>query len=202
MGIKDVVPPFMAKVIIKKRYWKAKDFDPKNEVVRYIAPSWIFHGHWIMKEDGAKALTRAVITNTKEPITDEIWVALEDALTPLDARQRIRGKSLVQRLKVEEEDDQHEEKQRKERVLQEEAARLVFDDLEVAPIVAEGIQMMQAQLEEPVEEILQTKIVSPTEVKQKIDKWRKAIEAEIESLFHTKGALRLVEKDEMSPATI
>jgi hypothetical protein len=155
-----------------------------------------------MKEDGAKALTRAVITNTKEPITDEIWVALEDALTPLDARQRIRGKSLVQRLKVEEEDDQHEEKQRKERVLQEEAARLVFDDLEVAPIVAEGIQMMQAQLEEPVEEILQTKIVSPTEVKQKIDKWRKAIEAEIESLFHTKGALRLVEKDEMSPATI
>jgi hypothetical protein len=152
-----------------------------------------------MKEDGAKALTRAVITNTKEPITNEIWVALEDALTPLDARQRI----LVQRLKVEEEeDDQHEEKQRKERVLQEEAARLVFDDLEVAPIVAEGIQMMQAQLEEPVEEILQTKIVSPTEVKQKIDKWRKAIEAEIESLFHTKGALRLVEKDEMSPATI
>ena len=100
MKSKEVVPPFMSKVIVKKRYWKAKDFDTKNEVVRYISPSWLFHGHWIMRDDGTKALTRAVITRTQEPVTDEIWVALEDAFTPLDARQRIRGKSLVQRLKV------------------------------------------------------------------------------------------------------
>ena len=53
------------------------------------------------------------------------------------------------------------------------------------------------QLEDPVEEVLQTKIVSPSEVRQKIEKWRKAIEAEIESLFSTKGALWLVEKEEM-----
>ena len=54
-----------------------------------------------------------------------------------------------------------------EQVLQEEAARLVFDDVEVAPIVAEGIKLMQSKKEEPEEEILQTKIVSPAEVKQK-----------------------------------
>ena len=192
--VKETVPPFMSKVIVKKRYWKAQDFDPKNEVVRYIAPSWVYHGHWIMREDGSKAITRAVISRTVEPITDEVWIALEDAFNPLEARQRIRGKSLVQRLRVEEED---EERKKKERVMHEEAARLVFDEAEVAPIVAEGIQMLQAKIEEPIEEVLQTKIVSPGEVKQKIEKWRKAIEAEIESLFNIKKALRVVGKEEM-----
>ena len=201
MKSKEVVPPFMSKVIVKKRYWKAKDFDTKNEVVRYISPSWLFHGHWIMRDDGTKALTRAVITRTQEPVTDEIWVALEDAFTPLDARQRIRGKTLVQRLKVDDEERTKEEEKNQEQVLQEEAARLVFDDVEVAPIVAEGIKLMQSKKEEPEEEILQTKIVSPAEVKQKIDRWRKAIEAEIDSLFNVKKALRLVEKDEMRRMT-
>ena len=198
LGNKEVIPPFMSKVIVKKRYWKAMDFDAKNEVVKYIAPSWLFHGHWIMREDGTKAITRAVITHTQEPVTDEIWVALEDDLNPLDARQRIRGKSVVQRLRVEKEDDQNEEeKKRKEEVMYEEAARLAFDDAEVAPIVAEGIQMMQAKTEEHVEEVLQTKIVSPGEVKRKIEKWKKAIEAEIESLFNIKKALKVIDKEEM-----
>ena len=153
--VKETVPPFMSKVIVKKRYWKAQDFDPKNEVVRYIAPSWVYHGHWIMREDGSKAITRAVISRTVEPITDEVWIALEDAFNPLEARQRIRGKSLVQRLRVEEED---EERKKKERVMHEEAARLVFDEAEVAPIVAEGIQMLQAKIEEPIEEVLQPRL--------------------------------------------
>ena len=195
-GITEGVPPFMSKVIVKKRYWKAKDFDPKNEVVKYIAPSWLYHGHWIMRDDGTKALTRAVISRTQEPITDEVWIALEDAFTPMEARQRIRGKSVVKRLKVEENRPKEDER-RREQVMHEEAARLVYDDVEVAPIVAEGIRMMQAQVEEPTEEILQTKIVSPAEVKQKIERWKKAIEAEIESLFQTKKALKLVEKEEM-----
>ncbi len=199
LGGKEKIPPFMSKVIVKKRYWKAKDFDPKNEVVKYIAPSWLFHGHWIMREDGSKALTRAVITNTQEPVTDEVWIALEDDLNPLDARQRIRGKSVVQRLRVQgkEDEEKKEEKKRQEGLLYEEAARLVFDDEKVAPIVAEGIRMMQEWVEEKVEEILQTKIVSPSEVKQKIEKWRKAIEAEIDSLFNVKKALKLIEKEEM-----
>lgn len=116
MGEGGSIPPFMSKVIVKKRYWKAKDFDPKNEVVKYIAPSWLFHGHWILREDGTRALTRAVITRTQEPITDEVWVALEDAMNPLDARQRIRGKSVVQRLKVEDE-ERKETKANKDRVM-------------------------------------------------------------------------------------
>jgi len=130
--------------------------------------------------------------------TRSAWVALEDALNPLEARQRIRGKSLVQRLKVEEQEEKrsHEEKN-KEKVIQEEAARLIVDDPVVAPIVAEGIQGLQLRKEEVEEEILQTKIVSPGEVKQKIEKWKKAIEGEIDSLFNLKGALRLVEKEEM-----
>ena len=128
-------------MIVKKRSWKAKDFDVKNEVVRYIAPSWVFHGHWVLRDDGTKALTRAVITNTQEPITDEVWNALEDTFTPLDARRRLRGKSLLQRLKVEKREEEKDMPER-ERVLHEEAARLVHDDQEVAPIVAEGIHLM------------------------------------------------------------
>ena len=73
--------------------------------------------------------------------------------------------------------------------MQEEASRLVFDDVNVAPIVAEGIQLMQSKFKEHAEEILQTKIVSPAEVKEKIDRWKKAIEAEIDSLFNVKKAL-------------
>ena len=77
-----------------------------------------------MRDDGTKALTRAVIARTVEPITDEVWVALEDALNPLEARQRIRGKSLVQRLKVEEQEEKRSyEEKHKERVIQEEAAK-------------------------------------------------------------------------------
>jgi len=69
-----VVPPFMSKVIVKKRHWKAKDFDPKTEVVRYIAPSWLFHRHWIMRDDGTKTLTRAVIIQTQEPVLSPHWM--------------------------------------------------------------------------------------------------------------------------------
>ena len=90
IGNKEITPPFLSKMIVKKRYWKAKDFDVKNEVVRYIAPSWVFHGHWVLRGDGTKALTRAVITNTQEPITDEVWIAMEDAFTALDAREKKR----------------------------------------------------------------------------------------------------------------
>eukprot|EP00434_Breviolum_minutum_P044337 symbB.v1.2.039588.t1/scaffold6451.1/size17988/3 len=96
-----------------------------------------------------------------------------------------------------EDEERKETKANQDRVMYEEAARLVYDDVEVAPIVAEGINMMQSKMEEPEEEILQTKIVSPAEVKQKIEKWRKAIEAEIDSLFNIKKALRLVEKEEL-----
>ncbi len=60
---------------------------------------------------------------------------------------------------------------------------------------------MQSRIEEPVEEILQAKIVGPAEVKQKIEKWKRAIEAEIDSLFNVKKALRLVEREEMKKLT-
>jgi hypothetical protein len=35
-----------------------------------------------MRPDNTHALTRAVIANTVEPIAEDVWLALEDAITP------------------------------------------------------------------------------------------------------------------------
>lgn len=88
MGKTDRAPPFMTRVVVRRRYWKTKEMEPVDERVRY-------HGHWIIREDETIALTRAVITNTKETVADEVRVALEDALTPMDERKRLRGKQAV-----------------------------------------------------------------------------------------------------------
>ena len=63
--------------------------------------------------------------------------------------------------------------------------------LKAAQRAEEGLQQ---ELED--EQILQTKIVGPQEVKQKIDAWKPAIIAEITSLFETKGALMTLEANE------
>ena len=108
---KGVIPPFMAKVLIRKRYWRTQDLEPNNEEAHYLTPSWLSHGHWVLRSDGTQALTRSVITNTTEPVTEDVWIALEDSLTPLDMRRRIRGKMMVRKLE-EHEDERREEKER------------------------------------------------------------------------------------------
>lgn len=67
------IPPMMSEVIVRRRYWRTKDLEPLNEKVKYLAPSWVNHGHWILRPDNS----RAVITNTVEPVTDEVWIAVE-----------------------------------------------------------------------------------------------------------------------------
>ena len=51
------------------------------------------------------------------------------------------------------------------------------------------------------EEILQTKIVSPQDVKRNADAWKEAIEAELKSLMETKRALRVVPPEEARQMT-
>jgi len=56
------VPPFMEEVLVRKRHWRRGVLmEPSMEKVRYICPAWDHHGHWVLKEDGSKVVTRYVI---------------------------------------------------------------------------------------------------------------------------------------------
>ena len=112
LGLKDVHPPFLARVLIRKRYWKTQELEARNEAVRYVCPSWQSHGHLILRPNGTLEVTRAVIAEAQVPILDAAWIALEDVLDPLEVRRRIRGKMQVRRLK---EETEEERKVRKER---------------------------------------------------------------------------------------
>lgn len=195
MGKTDRAPPFMTRVIVRRRYWKTKEMEPVDERVRYLTPSWVNHGHWIIREDETIALTRAVITNTKETVADEVRVALEDVLTPMDERKRLRGKKAVRSFQ-EIPEEVKEERRRRETLIQEEVMHAMYDDQEVTSVIVEGVKAIRTMGHEEGEEILQTTIVSPFEVKKQAESWRDAIQAEIRPLFETKKALKILERQE------
>ena len=199
--MKEPVPPFMSKVLIRKRYWRTLDLEPNNEEAHYLTPSWLSHGHWVLRSDGSHSLTRAVITNTVEPISEDVWLALEDAFTPLELRRRIRGKMMIRKLDKEEEQREVDEKRRREKILQEEAEHTFYDDEEVVQAVLRGVKAMQEMDEEDEGEILQTKIVGNAEVTKKKALWEEAIKKEIHSLFEEKHALRLLTQEESNHLT-
>ena len=197
MKSEEQVPPFMAPVLAKKRFWKAVELEAKNEQVKYLTPSWTDHGHWVLRQGGQIELTRSVIAKTKDPEDEDQWMALEEKMNEIEERRRIRGKSQVRRLQeVSEQRKEHEK--RKDEVVRQEMVYLINDDPEVAAIVAVSMREFQGEGQGEDQEILQTKIVSPMEVRRKIEAWRPAIEAEIEALFRVKKALRLVEAEEMA----
>ena len=105
-------PGFLQKVLIRKRFWRSRELEPTQEEVTYIAPSWVNHGHWVERPGGAHALTRMVMSGLKEPTTEEHWLALEDAMNPVDERRRLRGKVAVYQYRAEEggeEEDREED---------------------------------------------------------------------------------------------
>ena len=190
------IPPFLTPLVVRKRYWKTKDLDPKNEPAKYLAPSWLNHGHWVLREDGRQMLTRAFIKNTIEPVDEGVWIALEDSLTPLDLRMRLRGKSIVRRLTAAETPEAGEDRKRREEVLRQEALHVFYDDQEVVIAVLDGTKKLQ-DFEVPEEEdVLQTKVVSPQDVRKRSEAWREAIEAELHSLMEKTKALVLLSEEE------
>ena len=109
IGKKDNSPPFLSKVLIRKRYWRVQELGPTQEEATYIAPSWVHHGHWIQRQNGEITLVRMVMKGLTEPITDEHWIGIEDSLNPIEERRRIRGKVAVQGLHVKEGDQKGSE---------------------------------------------------------------------------------------------
>ena len=72
---------------------------------------------------------------------------------------------------------------------------LISEDHDVALISLDGVLRLCEFVNnegEDVEQVLQTRIVSPAEVLRHQEEWRGAIQAEIDSLFTTKEALKVV----------
>jgi len=109
-------PPFMSKVLVRKRGWRAREFEPTQEEVIYLFPSWDSHGHWIADDQGRQRLSRTVMDHAVEPITDEKWIALEDDENHLQMRRRLRQKMVVRRIvkrKIEEDEEESQKKKKK-----------------------------------------------------------------------------------------
>ena len=194
----DEAPPFLSEVLMKKRWWQSGELDPTHEKVRYLCPSWQDHGHWVIREDGTKALTRSVIRGTVKPVSEEVWYGLMEELDPVTVRRRLRGKTPMRKL-MNEEMVRDDIEARAERIIQEEMECLVGEDPEVAStVLGEVLRLCEFAKNEgdDVEQVLQTRIVSPAEVLRDKEGWRDAIQAEIDSLFTKKEALRVITQAE------
>ena len=194
----DQFPPFMEEVLMTRRFWAAGGFDPTHEKVKYLCPSWADHGHWVLRPDGSKALTRSVIRNTTWPVSDEIWVGMADDLEPHEVGRRLRGKTTFRKM-MNEEDPKPDEHHHVEKVIQEEMEALISDEHEVAQLALGGILRLCEfinQDEKEVDQVLQTKIISPVEVLKNKEEWKAAIQAEIDSLFDKKQALQVISSRE------
>ena len=195
----DRFPPFMSTVLIKRRWWKTGDLDPTHEKVRYLCPSWIDHGHWVLREDGTKALSRAVITGTTMPVTDEAWIGLVGEEEPHDLRRRIRGKTTMRKIAGEIVQEEVCSSPDVQGVIQDEMAAMIFDDPQVASVVMDTTAKLCAMAcpeDTTADEVLQTRIVSPAEVLKSPEAWKPAIQAEVDSLFTVKEALKVLNPQE------
>ena len=171
--------------------------------VKYLFPASEEHGHWVQPGDEPPRVTKYVLRKAKEPITDQKWVAIEkevaDALT---TRRRLREKTSVRKIEVEEKDSKNEEeaerekshqlKQRLGKMIEEEMKYMVEDDPDIAVEELKWVAKMKRMMEEPSEEdkILQTEVISTREVARSWKSWLEAIDAEVPSLLEEKEALK------------
>ena len=203
--------PFFQEVVVRRRHWRRGVLlEPSAEKVKYICPAWDHHSHWVLKDDGTKMVTRYVIRRLKEPVTEDVWVALEQEV--LDAQQvrrrRRRRREKVSPMVKKIEEDQRGEEQEDEitnarregviaKVIEEEMMRMVEDEVKLVHEEFQVLAGLKKALEKPweEEEILQTKIVSPYEVQQNWTDWEEAAKEEIRPLLEEKEALEEVSRE-------
>ena len=201
-----IFPSFMDKVYARKRRWVQNTWEPVVETVTYISPSWEHHGHWIQRPECRPTVIRSVLRKGREPVTEDVWLALEKEEKDMhEVRRRYRGKTAIRSIKIDEDDstDQEEplsveERMRAEKILEEEMFRLVQGDPRMVvvelPVINKLRMLLTKQTEE--DEILQTKIISPAEVVKQWEKWLPASKEEVNSLLCEKQALREVTWEE------
>ena len=136
-------PPFLQDVLVRRRTWRQGVFEPTVETVKHLFPAPEEHGYWVQLENEPPRVTKYVLRKAKEPITDQKWVAIEkevaDALT---TRRRLREKTSVRKMEVEEKEPKSEEnaekekfqqlKQRLSEIIDEEMKHMVEDDADIA----------------------------------------------------------------------
>ena len=196
-------PRFFQPVLVNKRSWKGREFESAKEEVRYLAPAWSDHGHWVRRSSGEHQVTRYVLKNLQSPPEDSHWIALErDLLDAFAVRRRIRGKTSMKRLekiREEGEDDRLQDEMKIMKVVETEMLQLIHDEQELMtmelPIISQLKKMASQPKEE--EEVLQTKVISPQEVAARWEEWIQPSKEEVKSMLEEKEALRPVSKKEL-----
>ena len=194
------VPTFLEEVLVRKRHWRRGVLmEPTCEKVKYLCPAWDHHGHWVMKEDGSKIVTRYYLKRLNQPVNEAIWVALEKELDDaLTVRRRLREKTHpIFRSMKEAEEDKKKDLVRVSKVIEEEVLHMMDEDEEVVQEELKVIRRLKKMTAEPWEEdeVLQTKIVSPVEVQRNWKPWDEAAKSEVHSLLKEKEALEEVSKE-------
>ena len=214
IGKNPALPNFMAEVLVRKRFWRARELLPTQERALYIGPSWVHHGHWIQREDGTYALTRMVMHQLKDPPKDDDWIGLEDELAPTEVRRRIRGKVALNHLSfgeafhgeaeevtIEEQKEEEEKEEsilRTRKVIEEEMKFAMEDDSEGSYFTVDAIaNLKQLTASTAPEEVLQTRIVGQQEVRKHLQDWIDPIKAELKALFETKKALQPIDSHQV-----
>ena len=194
---KMVVPPFGTEVLVRKRYWKSKELEPTHEKVWYVAPIPEAHGHLVMDVDGALRVAAYTLAATRQPPdSDEAWIAIktevEDREDELEIRRRIRGKTAVRTVDVNDtKDDELVWSDAMQKVIEDESVKLIEDDELTGTLVYKRLRSIKQTLpvQPEVEDVLRTRIVSVAEFLRQTEEWRPAVEAEMRQLFEEKRAL-------------
>ena len=193
-------PRFLQDVLVRRRQWKKKAFEPTVETAKYLCPAPEDNGHWIKVGDEPPRVTRCFMRKALEHPDEGVWLAVErevaDALTK---RRRLRGKTTVRKLRMTEEDEEDDvmkvAKMRVQftKVVEEEMRSMLDDDPELVSeeieILARLKKMLNAAEGGEDDEVLQTRIISPQEVSKRWSEWLPAIEAEVNSLLQEKEAM-------------
>ena len=207
-GDKIDFPPFMKRVLARKRGWKRQELEPVSEEVWYLAPAWADHGHWIMRSDGSVGITRYTMMPAPVAQVDEVWLALEDdgrGGDPIAVRRRIRGKRAIRELHLEEKEgsgsDEELTKQKAliYKVVEDEIRHIYDDDPEVVEATLSTItkiRKMAEGMQTEGDEVLQTRIVGTKEVVRDWELWLPSVNSEFNSLINDKQALQKLNRDQ------
>ena len=194
-------PPFLTPVQCKKRYWKTKTLDPTVDTMRYLFPAWDSHGHWVLDPDDKPVITRYVMKPIEEARQELRWQAVEPEVEDQQTvRRRIRGKTTIRSLDVEDQPNPDEvNRMMFAQVLEQEMIKIPGDDFEQVKIEIPVLEKLKkAALHHcPEEEILQTKIIGQDEVRKDWNIWKGAAEEEVASLLEEKKAMVELGKSEV-----
>ena len=200
-------PRFLETVHTRKRTWKNHQFEAVMEKAKYLFPAWSDHGHWVLREGESKpSVTRYVMRKLQQPPEEEHWVALElEVADAFKIRRRIRGKTAIRELQCEGNQEglnqsNSYEVARAMKVVQEEMGHLIHDDFETVVEELKVLGEIKKLAMEPQvsDEVLQTRIISPKEVRENWEEWINPSKAEIASLLEEKAALRPVTEKELA----